>query len=81
MQLSCGEHCDYGLLTLVNQDPHVTALQVGCHGACRNRLTAGHIAVALSECFYRTRWCLHHVVLAQMAWLLFKQRSSFVIAC
>eukprot|EP00882_Tetradesmus_deserticola_P004245 GHRQ01004484.1.p1 GENE.GHRQ01004484.1~~GHRQ01004484.1.p1 ORF type:complete len:303 (+),score=107.64 GHRQ01004484.1:1619-2527(+) len=28
VQLSCGEHCDYGLLTLVNQDPHVTALQV-----------------------------------------------------
>jgi isopenicillin N synthase-like dioxygenase len=29
VQLSCGEHCDYGLLTLVNQDPGVTALQVG----------------------------------------------------
>jgi len=26
--LSCGEHCDYGLLTLVNQDPGVRALQV-----------------------------------------------------
>eukprot|EP00879_Flechtneria_rotunda_P017829 GHRR01018688.1.p1 GENE.GHRR01018688.1~~GHRR01018688.1.p1 ORF type:complete len:302 (+),score=55.44 GHRR01018688.1:358-1263(+) len=28
VQLSCGEHTDYGLLTLVNQDPHVCALQV-----------------------------------------------------
>lgn len=26
--LSCGEHSDYGLLTLVNQDDHVSALQV-----------------------------------------------------
>lgn len=24
----CGEHSDYGLLTLVNQAPHVSALQV-----------------------------------------------------
>lgn len=30
VQLSCGEHTDYGLLTLVNQDPHVSALQVSC---------------------------------------------------
>lgn len=29
VQLSCGEHTDYGLLTLVNQDSHVSALQVG----------------------------------------------------
>lgn len=28
VQLSCGEHTDYGLLTLVNQDPNVSALQV-----------------------------------------------------
>lgn len=28
VQLSCGEHTDYGLLTLVNQDTHLTALQV-----------------------------------------------------
>lgn len=28
VQLSCGEHTDYGLLTLVNQDMHVSALQV-----------------------------------------------------
>lgn len=28
VQLSCGEHTDYGLLTLVNQDAHITALQV-----------------------------------------------------
>ncbi|KAL3151731.1 hypothetical protein ABBQ38_012710 [Trebouxia sp. C0009 RCD-2024] len=28
VQLSCGEHTDYGLLTLVNQDSHVCALQV-----------------------------------------------------
>jgi isopenicillin N synthase-like dioxygenase len=28
MQLSCGEHCDYGLLTLVNQEEGVSALQV-----------------------------------------------------
>jgi isopenicillin N synthase-like dioxygenase len=28
VQLSCGEHTDYGLLTLVNQDAHVSALQV-----------------------------------------------------
>jgi isopenicillin N synthase-like dioxygenase len=28
VQLSCGEHTDYGLLTLVNQDCGVTALQV-----------------------------------------------------
>lgn len=28
VQLSCGEHTDYGLLTLVNQQPDVTALQV-----------------------------------------------------
>lgn len=28
VQLSCGEHTDYGLLTLVNQEPHVSALQV-----------------------------------------------------
>ena len=28
VQLSCGEHTDYGLLTLVNQDTHVSALQV-----------------------------------------------------
>jgi len=26
----CGEHSDYGLLTLVNQAPHVSALQVSC---------------------------------------------------
>ncbi|CAI6004997.1 unnamed protein product [Closterium sp. NIES-64] len=26
--LSCGEHTDYGLLTFVNQDPGITALQV-----------------------------------------------------
>ena len=30
MQLSCGEHTDYGLLTLVNQEEGVTALQVSC---------------------------------------------------
>ena len=30
VQLSCGEHTDYGLLTLVNQDADITALQVGC---------------------------------------------------
>ena len=28
-QLSCGEHTDYGLLTLVNQESHIEALQVG----------------------------------------------------
>jgi isopenicillin N synthase-like dioxygenase len=28
VQLSCGEHTDYGLLTLVNQEPHISALQV-----------------------------------------------------
>ncbi|EIE18553.1 Clavaminate synthase-like protein, partial [Coccomyxa subellipsoidea C-169] len=28
VQLSCGEHTDYGLLTLVNQEPHIPALQV-----------------------------------------------------
>ena len=28
VQLSCGEHTDYGLLTLVNQDPDIPALQV-----------------------------------------------------
>ena len=28
VQLSCGEHSDYGLLTLVNQDAHIPALQV-----------------------------------------------------
>jgi len=27
-QLSCGEHTDYGLLTMVNQDDGVSALQV-----------------------------------------------------
>ena len=27
-QLSCGEHTDYGMLTIVNQDEHVAALQV-----------------------------------------------------
>lgn len=27
-QLSCGEHTDYGLLTIVNQDEHIAALQV-----------------------------------------------------
>lgn len=32
VQLSCGEHTDYGMLTMVNQDPHISALQVGgCH--------------------------------------------------
>lgn len=31
VQLSCGEHTDYGLLTLVNQDSHVSALQVRCN--------------------------------------------------
>jgi hypothetical protein len=29
VQLSCGEHTDYGLLTFVNQEPGITALQVG----------------------------------------------------
>ncbi len=29
VQLSCGEHSDYGLLTLVNQEGHISALQVG----------------------------------------------------
>lgn len=28
VQLSCGEHTDYGLLTIVNQQPDFTALQV-----------------------------------------------------
>eukprot|EP00210_Caulerpa_lentillifera_P000799 g773.t1 len=28
IQLSCGEHSDYGMLTFVNQDDHITALQV-----------------------------------------------------
>jgi isopenicillin N synthase-like dioxygenase len=28
VQLSCGEHTDYGLLTMVNQESHVSALQV-----------------------------------------------------
>jgi isopenicillin N synthase-like dioxygenase len=27
-QLSCGEHTDYGLLTMVNQDEGISALQV-----------------------------------------------------
>ena len=31
VQLSCGEHTDYGLLTLVNQEPHIPALQVIPH--------------------------------------------------
>jgi len=31
VQLSCGEHTDYGLLTLVNQDPDIPALQVPLH--------------------------------------------------
>ena len=31
VQLSCGEHTDYGMLTLVNQDSHVSALQVRCN--------------------------------------------------
>lgn len=35
IQLSCGEHTDYGLLTLVNQDPGITALQV-CLGILLN---------------------------------------------
>eukprot|EP00899_Mesostigma_viride_P018880 jgi/Mesvir1/26994/Mv20705-RA.1 len=26
--IGCGEHTDYGLLTIVNQDPHVAALEV-----------------------------------------------------
>ncbi len=30
-QLSCGEHTDYGLLTLVNQESHMAALQVCTH--------------------------------------------------
>jgi hypothetical protein len=46
VQLSCGSHTDYGLLTLVLQQPGISALQVGCrmpvtgstaqpaHGAC-----------------------------------------------
>ena len=29
VQLSCGEHADYGLLTFVNQEDHVAALQAG----------------------------------------------------
>ena len=42
MQLSCGEHTDYGLLTLVNQEPGVSALQVRSwahsHSCCPTRL-------------------------------------------
>ena len=34
VQLSCGEHTDYGLLTLVNQDSHVSALQVRSNLVC-----------------------------------------------
>ena len=30
VQLSCGSHTDYGLLTLVLQQPGISALQVGC---------------------------------------------------
>ena len=34
VQLSCGEHTDYGLLTLVNQDPDIPALQVAPRSRC-----------------------------------------------
>ena len=34
VQLSCGEHTDYGLLTLVNQDPDIPALQVAHRSPC-----------------------------------------------
>ena len=34
VQLSCGEHTDYGLLTLVNQDPDIPALQVEHRSPC-----------------------------------------------
>lgn len=36
VQLSCGEHTDYGLLTLVNQQPGVAALQARAHPAFRD---------------------------------------------
>jgi isopenicillin N synthase-like dioxygenase len=35
VQLSCGEHTNYGLLTLVNQEGHVSALQVRWWGCTR----------------------------------------------
>jgi hypothetical protein len=41
VQLSCGEHTDYGLLTFVNQEPHMTALQVGGRPACLALATPG----------------------------------------
>ena len=45
VQLSCGEHTDYGLLTLVNQDTHVSALQVCCQTYMRS--SCGRCAVCL----------------------------------
>lgn len=38
VQLSCGEHADYGLLTLVNQEDHMTALQAGSRHATSSHL-------------------------------------------
>jgi isopenicillin N synthase-like dioxygenase len=42
-QLSCGEHTDYGLLTLVNQESHVGGLQVRCTGGWADVLAASSL--------------------------------------
>lgn len=52
VQLSCGEHTDYGLLTLVNQEPHIPALQVlQCSSKqLRKRVVAHYDEVLTSSC-------------------------------
>ena len=48
VQLSCGEHTDYGLLTLVNQDPDIPALQVEHCSPCTG-ITRVHAKYTSSE--------------------------------
>jgi len=47
--LSCGEHTDYGLLTIVNQDLHVAALQVRNAAGCGRSHVARHAINTQSE--------------------------------
>ena len=50
VQLSCGEHTDYGLLTLVNQEEGVTALQVSCLTLCSTLAKAAQPGAAGLVC-------------------------------
>ena len=61
----CGEHSDYGLLTLVNQAPHVSALQVSCCHSHIQHLRVYMLTVPRLRCLLQLQCLWPHQSLLQ----------------